>query len=69
MYITQDELDMLESVKNEKDWNHACDAIKLAHGSYPVDWFTKVNRSGLMAKVAANWNKPDAFELKISRLT
>lgn len=55
--ITQEELDKLNSTRNEKEWNSICDQIKLAHGGYPSDWFAKVIVSGLLAKVAIQWVK------------
>ena len=66
MYITEEELNMLEKTASEAEWNAACDQIKIKYGGYPQDWFAKVNMSGLMARVARRWNKPDAFDLKIT---
>jgi hypothetical protein len=69
MGITQEELDRLSNTKNESEWNDACDAVKKAHGGYPHDWFAKVMLSGLAAQVAANWGRPDAFDIKVLPLT
>ena len=67
--ITETELNTLRSSKNEDEWNAACDAIKKNHGGYPADWWPKVKLSGLMDSVAANWGKPDAFDIKLSTIS
>lgn len=46
----------LEATSCEEEWNAICDRVKAAHGGqYPVDWFVKVNLSGLMGRVAVGW--------------
>lgn len=69
MGITNEELAALEATKNETEWNNTCDAIKAAHGGYPADWWPKVMMSGLAARVAQKWGKPDAFEIKVETIS
>jgi hypothetical protein len=47
--LTDAELNKLKACKNETDWNATCDAVKGARGGiYPIDWFRRVQMSGLM---------------------
>jgi hypothetical protein len=56
--LTDEEMARLESCKNETEWNAACDAIKAERdGRYPSDWFPRVNRSGMMHRIAESWTK------------
>ena len=56
MNITQEEINKLKATKNEREWNAVCDEVKrVRSGSYPGDWFEKVNMSGLMREVAQSW--------------
>ena len=54
--VSQDVLKRLEETENEDEWNAICDEVK-ADGGYPVDWFTKVIKSGLCARVQARWKQ------------
>lgn len=50
--ITEDELGELERCASSEEWNAACDSIKRRRGGqYPTDWWPRVMKSGLAARV------------------
>jgi len=54
--ITDEELQMIETVQTEQQWSEACLKIKRARqGAYPPDWWPKVKTSGLMDRVVARF--------------
>lgn len=54
--LTDDEMKRLEAATCADEWNSACDAVKAARGrQYPYDWFDRVIRSGLMARISQDW--------------
>ncbi len=61
--LTQDEINQLEVVQTEDEWNAACKTIKKTHGDrYPDDWFAKVLQSGLSNRVLARFGeKPGMY--------
>lgn len=56
MNLTDDEMKALKNTKSSVEWNAQCDKIKRArNGEYPPDWWAKIQLSGFMHSVAANW--------------
>ena len=48
--LSEQELDLLKSARNGKEWNNFCDQIKSVRGGQcPSDWYDKVIRSDLAA--------------------
>lgn len=65
MNITDQEIEMLEAVQTEDEWNEACDKIKqVRNNQYPSDWWGKVRMSGLMDRVFARFGA--TTELSVS---
>lgn len=65
MQITTEEIAKLEASKSEREWNKTCDEIKAARGGqYPPDWWPKVMRSVLCARVAATFGKTDGITIE-----
>ena len=57
--LTDAEMAAIEAITTEEAWNDLCTTIKRSHGGgYPYDWFERVNRSGLMARIFARFNQP-----------
>lgn len=55
--LTDDEMASLVATKNELDWNAACNRIKSARGGvYPNDWWSRLQLTGLMARIVASWS-------------
>ena len=56
--LTDAEVESLKACRNESAWNAACDAIKAARqGSYPSDWWPKMQMSGLMSRIIKAFDK------------
>ena len=54
--LTDAEMAAIEAVTTEEGWNDVCQTIKRTHGGgYPYDWFERVNKSGLMARIFARF--------------
>lgn len=52
MNITKQELEQLESAKNDAEWNRITDEIQAKrNGIYPPDWYAKVILGDLRPKV------------------
>jgi hypothetical protein len=50
-HLTEDEYVDLLATRNGREWDRACDRVKAArNGQYPYDWFSRMNRSGVMAR-------------------
>lgn len=66
--LSNDELNLLESAKTEKEWNSACETVRSNHGGgYPSDWYDKVIASGLMTRVASRFGQTDQIETSFGR--
>ena len=55
--LKAEELELLNSSRNEEEWNEVCDMIKAdREGQYPGDWFPKVLLSGMADRVSKRWS-------------
>lgn len=65
--LTDQEMELLESVTTEQGWNDACDAVKRARGGiYPQDWYHRVIATGMIARVAARFGRDDKIHLFVA---
>ncbi len=56
--LTKNEIERLNEAKTEHEWNDVCDAVKAARdGNYPRDWYSRVVRSGLLNRKAAEFKR------------
>lgn len=46
---------LMESSRDEDDWNRNCDTVKRRCEGYPPFWYAAVIVSGLAARTAASW--------------
>lgn len=55
--MTEDEVvKLMQSARNESDWNAKCDSVKAAFGgTYPGFWYKAIIQSGVLALTAAWW--------------
>lgn len=57
MLLTDEELQLLETVNTEDEWNDACDKVKKARGGkYPPDWYARVIAGGVIARFGQRSN-------------
>jgi len=50
----QEVVALMQSSRDEKEWNDNCDAVK-KQGGYPGFWFEAIMLSGLADKVRKSW--------------
>jgi hypothetical protein len=54
------EFKALNETKSHDEWADVVAKIKKARGgNYPTEWCTRMLKSGLMAKIVAQWPKSD----------
>lgn len=55
--MSEDEIEMMRSSKDEEEWNANCDKVKAAHGGYPADWYEAIVLSGFLRETSAKWRR------------
>lgn len=48
-------IDLMESSKNENEWDTNVDIVKKKCNGYPTFWYSKIVASGLAAKVISEF--------------
>lgn len=62
--VTDNELSLLDRCKSVGEWDAAVAAIRRARGGdFPVNWFTKVERSGLAKMIFKRWGGTPQMKL------
>jgi len=46
---------LMESSRNEDEWNANCDTVKRKCNGYPSFWFQTIIVSGLAGRVQSSW--------------
>lgn len=63
--LSEEELNQLEAVQNRDQWKNACLSIKSNHGGkYPQDWYEKVLKSGLVARVLTRFGESTELQVR-----
>ena len=54
--MTQTEVvELMESSKNEQEWNDNCDKVKKTCNGYPDFWYRAIILSGILSGVKLKW--------------
>lgn len=56
--LVENVVKLMESSKNENEWNANCDKVKKSNDSnYPDFWYKAIVISGVTSKTQATWHK------------